>query len=348
MPIVRVLIADDSPTVRFYLSELLKQAEGFEVIGVAKNGLEALELTRRLHPHIVSMDINMPEMDGLEATRQIMEHCPVPVLVVSSMLEHDVELSLNALKAGALAVVSKPPAPNHPDFESKKRQLLSMLGAMADVKVISRKRRLNIERESKEFQAVPLPHRNKASILAIGASTGGPSALHHVLGGLPADFSLPIVVVQHMPNEFIAGLARWLDRVTSLSVSVAEEGQFLEAGKVLISPGGAHLTVVKSERGLKVRLVPENGNYRYQPSIDMLFRSVAMSCSDAAIGLILTGMGDDGAQGLLAMRQAGAHTLAQDASTSTVFGMPNVAQEKGAVQQMVPLGNIPDTLLKLI
>src|SRR5688572_25035204 len=209
---IRVVIAEDSPTVRAYLKSLIEETPGMQVIGVANNGEEAVALVQELKPDVVSMDISMPRIDGLEATRRIMAKCPTPVVVVSGMLDIDIELSLQALQSGALAVVSKPPDRNNPDFHSKRQQLLTTLRAMSGVRVIARR--------EQRWQQEPVPvapdkvvrtlRRSRPEVVAIGASTGGPSALHRLLQELPDYFPVPLVIVQHMPNEFIGGLARWL------------------------------------------------------------------------------------------------------------------------------------------
>jgi two-component system chemotaxis response regulator CheB len=188
--------------------------------------------------------------------------------------------------------------------------------------------------------------RPKPEIIAIGASAGGPGALATLLRGLPVDFSLPIMIAQHIPHEFVNGLARWLGKATTLGIRVANENLILEPGVVYLAPGFAHGIVVRQGDKLVTRLIHEKGNYRYQPSVDVLFESVANTSGAAAVGMVLTGMGDDGAAGLLAMRKAGAHTFAQDEATSTVFGMPQAAITRGAVEHVLALSNLATTLTR--
>lgn len=344
---VRVLIADDSATVRWYLTEVINATPGLRVIGEARDGAEVLTLVPQLKPDVISMDINMPRMDGLEATRRLMIQHPTPVVVVSGLLERDVELALQALQAGALAVVEKPPDRNHPAFTEKHRQLVKNLIAMSNVKVIRRGQTAQLNAAAVQSEYVP-PYRSRIApeLIAIGISAGGPSALNTLLKLLPPKFPLPIIVVQHMSHEFILGLARWLGKSSGWTVRVASDGAILEAGVVHLSPGTAHLKVTRQSGRLIASLIAEQGNHRYQPSIDVLFHSVAQTCGAAAIGVIMTGMGDDGADGLLAMRQAGARTLAQDQTSSTVFGMANVAVEKGAVEDVLPLVKLPEAITK--
>jgi two-component system chemotaxis response regulator CheB len=184
-------------------------------------------------------------------------------------------------------------------------------------------------------------------IIAVGASAGGPRALGVLLGGFPAKLPVPIVVSQHIPHEFVVGLARWLEKHTALTVQVAADSMILEPGVVNLSPGTAHLTVVRQRSHLVARLVEEQGNHRYQPSVNALFESVATACGEAAVGLVLTGMGDDGATGLTAMRQAGARTFAQDKRTATVFGMPGAAIERGAVERVLPLEKLSSAVMSV-
>ncbi len=345
---VRVLLAEDSPTIRFHLTRIINDTPGMRVIGEAKDGLEALALVTLLKPDVVSMDIRMPRIDGLEATRRIMAECPTPVVVVSGLVEQDVELSFQALEAGALAVVEKPPSRDNPTFADKQRQLIKTLIAMSEVSVVRRSPYLNSDSEATKQRPPTRPLSVKPEIIAIGASAGGPSALSTILSELPISLDVPIVVAQHIPQEFVAGLARWLDKVTPLKVGVTTDGLVLKPGVVNLSLGTAHLTVVRKGNHLVAKLIEDQGAYRYQPSVDVLFKSVAEVCGAAAVGVMLTGMGEDGAAGLLAMRQAGARTLAQDEATSTVFGMPGSAIERGAVEKVLPLKNIAATLMRLL
>jgi two-component system chemotaxis response regulator CheB len=345
---IRIIIAEDSPTVRRYLMSIIEEEEGMRVVGEARNGAEAVKLVAELKPDVVSMDIKMPEVDGLEATRLIMAQTPTPIVVVSGFLEVDVQLSLQAMEAGALAVVGKPPDRTNPAFAEKSRQLLTTLRAMAGVKVISRR---SIGKQINKQAKIEIPifeHQIYPKLVAIGASTGGPSALLRLLNEFPIDFPIPIIIVQHMPNEFIPGLARWLNTATPLHVEVAYDGLVLERGMVALSPGSAHAMVQRQGDDLVIRLSDESGLSRYMPSVDVLFKSVAQTCGTAAIGLILTGMGDDGAQGLLKMRHAGASTFVQDESSSTVFGMPRAAIEIGAAQQIASLNILASKIRKLL
>ena len=344
---VQVLIAEDSATVRYYLAQLINEVPGLRVVGQARDGEEAVRLVEELRPDVVSMDVRMPRMDGIEATRKIMTLHPTPVVIVSGLVQTEIDLSFQAIESGALAVVEKPPDRNAPLFAEKRQHLTRTLVAMSQVKVIRRSTKPVVEPVRLERFTRPQP-QVQPEVIAIGASAGGPSALSRLLSQLPSDFPVPVVIAQHIPNEFIAGLARWLDKVTPLTVQVATDGTILAPGVVNLCPGTTHIQVFRKRGQLVVELNPEHGTHRYQPSVDVLFESVATACGDRAIGLVLTGMGDDGARGLLRMRQSGARTLAQDQSSSTVFGMPGAAIERGAVEEIVSLSALPIALLNLV
>lgn len=345
---IRVLLAEDSPTVRYHLASLVNEIPGMSVIGEARNGEEALALTQQLHPDVVSMDIQMPRMDGLEATRRIMSQYPTPVVIVSGLLEREIDLAFQAIQAGAVAVVEKPPARHSPDFAVRQRHMINTLAAMAEVRVIrhwdntpgQNPRRPNAQGRSSL--------RSEPEVIVIGSSAGGPSALSTALSALPADLPVPVLIAQHMPHEFIAGLARWLKGNLSLPVHIAEDGEILKPGVVHLAPGIAHLAIARSGEQLIARLLHDQGAHRYQPAVDVLMHSTAQVCGKRAVGVILTGMGDDGAAGLLAMRQAGARTLAQDEASCTVYGMPGAAVARGAVEQIVPLNLVSAALVNLV
>src|SRR5262245_2861861 len=225
-PPIRVLVVEDSPTVRRYLTTLINETPGLEVVGEARDGQEALAMTAELRPDVISMDIRMPGGDGLEATRRIMNRHPTPVVIVSGLVEREVDLSFQAIQAGALAVVEKPPYRHDPDFSAKQRQMVNTLAAMARVRVV---RRWDNEASPNDPVSVSISKpevktdrlRAKPEVIAIGASAGGPGALALLLRQLPADFSVPIVIAQHIPQEFVNGLARWLNKATSLSIRTA-------------------------------------------------------------------------------------------------------------------------------
>jgi two-component system, chemotaxis family, protein-glutamate methylesterase/glutaminase len=329
---LRVVVAEDSPTARRLLVEILRSDPTFEVVGEAKDGVEALELTRRLRPHLVTMDIQMPNMDGLEATRRIMTEVPTPVVVVSTLVERDIQTSMSALRSGALAVLQKLVGPQAADFETEARRLRDTLKAMAAVKVI-RHWPTREEALTPKPLAVPV-RRGRMAVLAIAASTGGPAALHRILSELPATFPLPVLVVQHIALGFANGLATWLDSVCPLEVKVAEDGEPLRPGVVYIAPDDRHLGV-RADRTVEVSNASPVGGFR--PSGTWLFRSASRVFGASTAAAVLTGMGQDGLDGLREVREAGGLVMAQDEATSVVYGMPAVAVAAGVVEEVLPL-----------
>ncbi len=346
---IRVVLAEDSPTVRHYLASIINAEPDMSIVGEARNGNEAVQMVEDLRPDVVSMDINMPERDGLDATRLIMEYTPTPIVVVSGLLEVDVQLSLQAIEAGALAVVGKPPNSLNAAFGKQQRHLLNTLRAMAGVKVISRRNPHNRQPEIPgENHTQPDSKIPRPELIAIGASTWGPGALLRLLEDLPHKLSVPIVIVQHMPDEFISGLAMWLSSVTSLNVVIAFDNMLIEKGMVILAPGDANLVIKRRDGLLVTKLIQDTEKSRYFPSVDVLFESVANTVGKRAIGIILTGMGDDGTKGLLAIRHAGGYTIAQDETSCTVFGMPRAAIEAGAVEKVIPLANLASKIKKML
>ena len=351
---IRVLLADDSATTRSYLAGLIAAAPGLTLVGEARDGEEAVRLVEALHPDVVSMDIRMPRLDGLEATRQIMASRPTPTVVVSALVDEDVDLSFKAMEAGALAVLRKPPAHRDPDYSTLQREFITTLKAMAGVTVVRRWQEPSAELKpvtgnlsqkyniSSDAEPVSQPE-----LIAIGASAGGPSALSGLLAGLPAGFITPVMIVQHMPDEFLVGLARWLGKHTPLRVCMAESGQALQPATVYLAAGGAHLTAARRGRLLIANKVVDKTNERYCPSIDVFFASVAEVCGKTGVGIILTGMGNDGAKGLLSIRKAGGRTFAQSEASCTVFGMPGVAIANGAVEQTLTPEQMAQALRRL-
>ena len=258
---LRIVVAEDSPTARRLLVEILRADPAFEVVGEAKDGLEALELTRRLRPHLVTMDIQMPNMDGLEATKRIMTDVPTPVVVVSTLVERDIQTSMTALRSGALAVLQKLVGPQAPDFEDEARRLRDTLKAMAQVKVV---RHWPSRDPSPISRAPAVPvRRGKPAVLTIAASTGGPAALHAIFSKLPAGYPLPILVVQHIALGFSKGLATWLDSTCELEVKVAEDGEALKPGVVYIASDDRHLGMREDGRVEVSNAAPVGG---FRPS----------------------------------------------------------------------------------
>jgi len=341
---VRILIVDDSTTQRELLRRVLSQDPDIEVVGEAADGQEAVELCHKLQPDLVTMDIQMPRMNGYEAIRRIMSESPRPIVVLtSSMSDRELGISFKALEHGALMVLGKPSNLSMPTEEV--RRLLDQLKAMAEVKVVGRRRDLNSPPVALAPAKPPLPGqaRSKVELICLGASTGGPPALQTILLGLDPASTPPIVVVQHINPGFVGSLATWLDETTRFQVKPAAAGERLLPGKVLLAPEERHLMVV---RGGRVNLVSGLAVDGHLPSVTALFRSAA-AYGPAAVGVLLTGMGRDGAQGLLEMKQAGAKTIAQDKKSSVVWGMPGEAVALGAADDVLPLASVAGRLRAL-
>ncbi len=344
---VRVLIVDDSIVAREMLTQILSSDPEIEVVGTAVDGEEAVDAVGRLKPDLVTMDIHMPRMDGIRAVERIMAFNPTPILVVSSSVHGaGVGRAFDALGAGALEVVKKPEPRDWAELERIGSDIIRKVRILSRVKVIThiRGRHGREDAVGAAATARPLPHVGGRAIVAVGSSTGGPSALMSVLGGLPAEFPLPIVVAQHIADGFIPGLVAWLRTGSRLPVVAAEDGQVMKPGHVYFAPTGRNLEV----RGSTMHYSDPEPGQLYIPSADTLFRSVARSHGRHSVGVILTGMGADGAYGLKEMRDAGAPTIAQDEETSTVFGMPRVAAEIGAAGAVLPVDRIAAEVASLV
>jgi len=336
--LVRVLIADDSRLVRSMLRDLLSQDPDIEVIAEAADGRQAVLKTAQLRPDLVILDIRMPVMDGLEAVMEIMADCPTPILVLSASVDPGDSSAFNAIRYGALDVLTKPGGSGHA-FASIAGQLVKKIKSLAKVKVIHHFRR----RPSLAIRRSPVGIRR--DILAIGASTGGPPAILRLLKEIPAASGARILIVQHIAEGFATGFAEWLDRETDLRVRLAVSGDRLEPGLALVAPNGRHLQV-REERIFLSDAAPVNS---CRPAVDVLFASLAHSPLAArTAAVLLTGMGRDGAEGMAVLRKSGAHTIAQAEAGCVIFGMPKAAIDLGAAMQVLPLGEIAPTLLTLL
>ncbi len=339
---IRLLIVDDSALVQKMLTRALSEYSDIEVIACASDPYEARDKVVRLKPDVLTLDIEMPRMDGLTFLGKLMKHFPMPVVMVSSVAQKNSENALRALQLGAVDIVPKPGSSyTIPDVQDK---LVGAIRAASHASVA----RLKAPRPvvAQRPKAAPLPTDGAPAnrLVAIGSSTGGVRALEVVLGKL-APGCPPVVVVQHIPKDFVAGLADRLNGCTPLNVGVAEHNTVLRSGMVLLSPGDIHMTVARGAAGFVTRLEATPPVNHHRPSVDVLFHSLAKSAGGSVMGAILTGMGRDGAEGLAAMRKAGAHTVAEAQETCVVYGMPRAAMEHGAAVKQLRLEAIGDEVM---
>ncbi len=334
---IRVLVVEDSRAQRELLVAIISSAGYFEVIGTAADGRQAVNETLRLRPDVVTMDIQLPVFDGYEATRQIMQQCPTPIVMVSSSVGDADRRSLEAQTVGALAVVRKPGGPHHSDHVRDRETLLRTLRLMADVPVVTRHTTMRSRtRGTGMLRGVRTPAKSPR-VLAVASSTGGPAAVQLLLQGLGPAFPLPVLLAQHISRGFVEALVDWLNSTTPLTVKIARSGERMQPGHVYVPPDDQH--ILTRDQGY-VTLRPMSPGDRYCPDADHLFEGVAAAYGARAIGVILTGMGTDGAEGLRLLHQQGAHTIGQDEATCVVYGMPQAAAAIGAVSQVEPLGAI--------
>jgi two-component system chemotaxis response regulator CheB len=341
---IRVLVIEDSLTVRKRIVEMLSERDEFEVVGEAEDGKVGIELCQSLRPDVVTLDMMMPIMTGLAATEYIMAYCPTPILIVSSSTNRgELFRTYEALAAGALDVMEKPSS-GEPDgaWENK---LASTLRLISRIKVITHPRaRLGLQRQRQEEPKLSNSQTGAFRLIAMGASTGGPGAVRQLLRGLPSDFPLPILLVIHLDKAFSTAFAEWLDGESPLRVAFAKDGERLSEpgqGRVYMAPPDQHLMLRDG------RLWLDNAAERHscRPSVDVLFESVAKETGKSAIACLLTGMGRDGAAGLLMLRQTGALTVAQDEASSVVYGMPREAALLGAAAKVLPLDQMAPSII---
>jgi len=388
---IKVLIADDSPVVREIIKDMIADVSDLEVVGEAKHGREAVTLAESMKPDIITMDVMMPVMNGLEAVEEIMAYSPTPILVFSSVLDNkEMDVAFNAIARGALDVMEKPKVSEGESYDRIQTELLDKLRMLSKIHVIPHLRgkrkkarrefesQVAVEHEQERNTPAPIPRKTqikedvadkiaieqeateeftesapveapkrsrvKKKLVAVGASTGGPKALVQIFRNMPKDFPLPVLTVQHIAPSFARGLVNWLNRESPMRVVLAEDKIQAKPGTVHIAPSGTHLIL---QRGL-IRLSDTPPVNSCRPSVDVLFFSVAESIGEFSLGVLLTGMGRDGAEGLKAIKNSRGRTLVQDEKTSVIFGMPKAALDIGAADEVVELGEIPRAIARAI
>jgi two-component system chemotaxis response regulator CheB len=349
MPPIRVLVVDDSALMRQILCEILRQDPEIEVVGSAPNPYVAWEKIKSVQPDVLTLDVEMPRMDGLTFLENLMRVHPMPVVMVSSLTEKGCETTLRALELGAIDYVEKPKVDVASGTVRLGAEIIEKVKIAFHAKPRGRQRQATAQRLAATPAKRPAGTLLKTTthkVICIGASTGGTEALYEVLTALPAD-TPGIVIVQHMPAGFTRSFAERLDRACQIRVKEAEDGDRILQGHALLAPGGLHMAVQRVGASHLVRVGPGQPVNRHCPSVDVLFRSAAHHLGRNALGVILTGMGNDGAAGLLEMRRAGARTIAEDESTCVVFGMPAEAIAKGAAEEVVPLHHVAGRIITL-
>ncbi|UXP32071.1 chemotaxis response regulator protein-glutamate methylesterase [Reichenbachiella agarivorans] len=345
---IKILIIDDSRAVQRMLEFIIAQSEDLEVIGAASDAYEAVEIMREVKPNVIILDVRMPRMDGLTFLKKLMSQHPIPVIVFSSLITKNPEIGVKALEYGAVDVIDKPII----DYKNMTTTLMQEARLLKVIRTVGRSKlstkNTSFERNAVSRMAISSVATSSTDVvICIGASAGGTQAVKHLLARLPDNLP-PILIVQHMPVEFTGQYARYLNDVCSMTVTEAIDGEKLQSGHAYVAPGDQHLTAEKHGAGYRVKLLGGEKVSGHKPSVDVLFRSAANVIKSRAIGVILTGMGKDGAAGLLEMKGANSYTIAQDESSCVVFGMPMEAIKLGAVDQVCSLDDIPQAMISLL
>jgi two-component system chemotaxis response regulator CheB len=341
----RVLIVDDSALVRQMMTDILSRDPAIEVVGSAADPYAAWDKIQRLHPDVITLDVEMPRMDGLTFLEKLMRAHPLPVLMVSSLTERGCETTLRALELGAVDFVTKPRIDVARGTAEMAEEIVAKVKLAGSVKPRAKPQHVPAEATAAPASR-PTSFKGTYKIVAIGASTGGTEALRELLCDLPSD-APGIVIVQHMPEQFTRAFADRLNGLARIHISEARDGDRVLPGHALIAPGNYHMELMRNGADYRVRVFMDEPVNRHRPSVDVLFNSCARAAGQNAVGVILTGMGDDGARGLLAMRSAGARTVAQDEATCVVFGMPKEAIAMGGAELIEPLPRIAQTTVRL-
>jgi two-component system chemotaxis response regulator CheB len=344
---IKALIVDDSAFMRNAISSMLSSDPEIQVVGLAKDGLEAIAKVKTLRPDIVTLDVEMPRMNGIEALKHIMASTPVPVIMVSSMTTEEAQITLESLELGALDYIPKNLYDLSVNILKIKEDLIAKIKHLAKKKVL---RRATLPTEPVIVESMPKRTGElHMHVLAFGTSTGGPKALHEIIPKLPKDFPLPIVIAQHMPKAFTGPFAERLDQLSQIEVREAKQGDVLESGKAFVAPGGSHMRVKRTTiHKVNVDISSGNGEYAYRPSVDVLVSSVAEAYPGRALGVILTGMGSDGVRGIEKLKESGGKVYVQNEETCVVFGMPKAVVEAHLADKVLPIEEIAGEIVNAV
>ncbi|HZV81982.1 MAG TPA: chemotaxis response regulator protein-glutamate methylesterase [Geobacteraceae bacterium] len=342
---IRVLVVDDSAFVRRAIIRMFENSSAISIIDVASDGVMAIELIKKLRPDVVTLDVQMPVLDGLSALERIMKECPVPVVMLSSLTGRGGDQTLKALDLGAVDFIDKTAAGGPMEFGNLLQELTSKILVAARIDM----EKLVGQKPAKPVvAAVPASVKGRsADVVLIGVSTGGPPALQTILSALPATFPVPILIVQHMPTGFTASLAERLNRTCPIGVKEAQDGDIACPGMVYVAPGGFHMKLRRMGEELQLVLDLKPHDTLHKPSVDVLFQSAAETCGNRTLAFVLTGMGRDGAVGAKALKGSGGRVVVESEKTAVVFGMPKAVQESVSVDASVPLQQIAETMMKM-
>lgn len=342
---IKVLVVDDSSLVRKIITDILSADPEIRVIGTANNGKSAILMNQELDPDVITMDIEMPILDGLAALKHIMATRPKPVIMMSVLTQHGADATFRALELGAMDFVPKPSSLLSVTVDEIGDQLIKKIKSVHTSRMPGA---AHLKPETARVISKEPLKKHSDKIVAIGTSTGGPSALLSIFKTMPANFPSPVLVVQHMPEGFTAAFSKRLDDSSNLTVKEAEDGDIVLPGHGYVAPGHSHMDIIRKGDGYRIRVFKTEKVSGHMPSIDVLFNSMAEQVGDKTVGVIMTGMGRDGAEGLLRIKKAGGHTMAQNEESSVVFGMNRVAVELGGVNEVIPLGDITDRIVRNI
>jgi two-component system chemotaxis response regulator CheB len=343
----KILVVDDSAYTRQTMKKILEEDSSIEVVGIATDGIDAMSKTLRLQPDIITLDFEMPEMDGFTFLRWLMKERPTPVIMVSS--HSDSKTLFKALDLGAVDFIAKPTRRVSIELQTIGKDLLRKIRGIKNIRldILSKNLELLESDEIVESHVVKKKH-HAVDIVAIGSSTGGPAALQIILTRLPSDFNAAAVISQHMPKGFTGPLAERLNKMSQLRIKEAEDNDHINRGTVYICPGGFHLGIIKKNQKLIIALKEGRLTHRYTPSVDYMMTSVAEHYGPSAMGVILTGMGNDGKDGMLEIKTKGGYTIAEAESSAVVFGMPAEAIKNNAVKTILPLSEIPSEIIRVV